>query len=101
MQHLPAIERVQMETTVLDVLVAGHEKAGEIESRVLRSRLVNLTLDWELAALTLDAQRYKSSAQIERESLRESANTYRKCIAELNDIIAHNPANACKAHAAP
>jgi hypothetical protein len=79
----------------------GEDKRSEIENRVLRSKLVNLILDWELAALTMDAQRYKSHAQMERESLRDAANTYRKCVAELNEIIAHSPAQAAKAHVAP
>jgi hypothetical protein len=91
------MERVPLET---DVLAAGHEKTGDIEARVLRSRLVNLTLDWELAALILDAQRYKSHGQIERESLRDCANTYRKCVAELNDAISRSSVHACKAHLA-
>ena len=77
-----------------DVLVAGQEIKSDIETRVLRSRLVNLTLDWELAALTMDAQRYKSHAQIDRESLRDSANTYRKCVAELSEVLSNLP--CCK-----
>ena len=74
----------------------GYEKNFDIENRVLRSRLVNLTLDWELAALTMDAQRYKSHAQLERESLRDSANTYRKCVAELSEIISSAALPSCK-----
>ena len=66
------------------------ERNGEISTRVLRSKLVNLTLDWELAALTMDAQRYKAHEQIERESLRDTANTYRKCVAELSEILANS-----------
>jgi hypothetical protein len=90
-----------METvrTEADARAGGHER-GEMEARVLRSRLVNLTLDWELAALTMDAQRYKSHRQNERESLRDCANTYRKCVAELNDVISHSSAVACKNHKA-
>ena len=42
------------------------DRSGDINTRVLRSKLVNLTLDWELAALTMDAQRYKAHEQIER-----------------------------------
>jgi hypothetical protein len=71
-----------------DPVVGGEERKTDIESRVLHSRLVNLTLDWELAALTMDVQRYKTNTQMERESLRDSANTYRKCVAELNEILA-------------
>lgn len=77
-----------------DVLAAGLEIKGDIEARVLRSRLVNLTLDWELAALTIDAQRYKSHAQIDRESLRDTAITYRKCVAELSEVLSNLP--CCK-----
>jgi hypothetical protein len=66
------------------------DRNGEMNTRVLRSKLVNLTLDWELAALTMDAQRYKTHEQIERESLRDTANTYRKCVAELSEILAHS-----------
>lgn len=72
-------------------------KKYELETRVLRNKLVNLTLDWELAALTLDAQRYKSTGPLERESLRDSANTYRKCIAELGEILSNSSVLACKA----
>jgi hypothetical protein len=79
------MERV---TTAAEASGTHHDRSYEIESRVLRSRLVNLTLDWELAALTMDAQRYKSHAQLERESLRDSANTYRKCVAELSEVLA-------------
>lgn len=71
-------------------------KKNDLETRVLRNNLVNLTLDWELAALTLDAQRYKSNGLIERESLKDSANTYRKCIAELNEIVSTSSVLACK-----
>lgn len=69
----------------------NNERKGDLEIRVLRNRLVNLTLDWELAALTMDAQRYKGSGPMEKESLRDSANTYRKCIAELSDLLAGSP----------
>ena len=81
-----------------DILLAGHEKKSDIETRVLRSRLVNLSLDWELAALTMDAQRYKSHTQIDRESLRDTANTYRKCVAELSEILAHSTIREHRAH---
>ena len=66
------------------------DRSGDINTRVLRSKLVNLTLDWELAALTMDAQRYKAHEQIERESLRDTANTYRKCVADLSEILANS-----------
>ena len=72
--------------------------SGEMNTRALRSKLVNLTLDWELAALTKDAQRYKSHEQIERESLRETANTYRKCVAELSEILANSTIRENRAH---
>ena len=73
------------------------QKRNDLETRVLRNRLVNLTLDWELAALTMDAQRYQFGGPLERESLRDSANTYRKCIAELSEILSTSSALACKA----
>ena len=82
------MERVGLQTVGIASL-AG-DRRGEIETRVLRSKLVNLTLDWELAALTIDTQRYKSQEQIERESLRDTANTYRKCVAELSEILANS-----------
>jgi hypothetical protein len=75
----------------------NEERKGDLEIRVLRNRLVNLTLDWELAALTLDAQRYKASGPLEKESLRDSANTYRKCIAELSDVLSGSAVLAGKA----
>ena len=73
------------------------DRKGNLEIRVLRNRLVNLTLDWELAALTLDAQRYKANGPMEKESLRDSANTYRKCIAELSEVLSGSPVLAGKA----
>ena len=72
--------------------------SGEMNTRALRSKLVNLTLDWELAALTMDAERYKSHVQIERESLRDTANTYRKCVAELTEILANSTIRENRAH---
>ena len=74
------------------------DKSSHLDNRVLRNKLVNLTLDWELAALTMDAQRYKAHAQIERESLRDSANTYRKCVAELSEVLSNSSLLACKGH---
>ena len=75
----------------------SEERKSDLETKVLRNRLVNLTLDWELAALTLDAQRYKANAPLEKESLRDSANTYRKCVAELGEILSGSSVLACKA----
>jgi len=72
-------------------------RTSDVSARVLRSRLVNLTLDWELAALTLDAQRYRANGNIERESLREKAIAYRKCIAELTEVLSASSLLACKA----
>jgi hypothetical protein len=77
-------------------LAPGEDRKGDLETRVLRNRLVDLTLDWELAALTLDAQRYKASGQIDKESLRDSANTYRKCIAELSEALSDSSVLACQ-----
>jgi hypothetical protein len=71
-------------------------KEDDVEARVLRSQLVNLTLDWELAALALDAQRYRTSGFGERESLRDSATAYRKCIAELTRVLSRSALLACK-----
>jgi hypothetical protein len=82
------MERVGLETVGIATL--PNDRRGEIEARVLRSKLVNLTLDWELTALTIDTQRYKTQEQIERESLRDTANTYRKCVAELSEILANS-----------
>jgi len=62
-------------------------ESNYVEARMLRSRLVNLTLDWELTALALDARRYRAVAAGERESLRDSATAYRKCISELTQLI--------------
>lgn len=64
------------------------------ETRVLRSKLLNLILDWELEALALDARRYKSDMQEVREALKHESNIYRKCISEVSSLIA--PANAVK-----
>jgi hypothetical protein len=76
-------------------LATRGESGKDIEAKVLRSRLVNLTLDWELAALALDAKRYRASLS-ERESLRDSATAYRKCIAELTEVLSHSSLLACK-----
>jgi hypothetical protein len=72
------------------------ERKDDVAARVLRSQLVNLTLDWELAALALDARRYKASETVERENLRDSAIAYRKCIAELTGILSASSLLACK-----
>jgi hypothetical protein len=76
----------------------GEQKRFDLETRVMRNRLVNLSLDWELTALTLDAQRYKScGTAVERESLRDSANTYGKCVAELAELLSKDLSAPCKA----
>jgi hypothetical protein len=67
-----------------------------LDAKLLQNKLVSLALDWEVAALTLDAQRYKAHAATERESLRETANTYRKCVSELSEIISACSAFACR-----
>jgi hypothetical protein len=72
-----------------------HERGG-VEARVLRSQLVNLTLDWELTALALDAQRYRAADVLKRESLRESASAIRKCVAELTKVLSGSALLACK-----
>ena len=71
-------------------------RPDNLDARVLRSQLVNLTLDWELAALALDAQRYRAGEFEERESLRNSANAFRKCIAELTEVLAGSTLLASK-----
>jgi hypothetical protein len=63
------------------------EEEGAMDNHVLKSRLINLLLDWELEALSLDARRYRSEAADERESLRRSATLYRKCIADLSTLL--------------
>ena len=68
----------------------GKEPRKDLQTQMLRSRLVNLTLGWEVTALSLDAERYRTSGIGERESLRESAGAYRKCIAELTEVLAGN-----------
>jgi hypothetical protein len=65
---------------------SGHDRK-DVQKGVLRNKLVNLTLDWEFAAMTLDSQRYKSQTPLERESLRDSANIYRKCISEVTEVL--------------
>ena len=90
------MERVGLEK--VGVASLPDDRRGEMDTRVLRSKLVSLTLDWELAALTMDAQRYKAHEQIERESLRDTANTYRKCVAELSEILANSTMRENRAH---
>ena len=71
-------------------------KLQNTDLSVLRNKLINLTLDWELAALHLDAQRYRANGILERESLRDSALAYRKCIAELTEVLSANSLLACR-----
>ncbi len=70
------------------------DDTNEAELRLLK--LVNLTLDWELRALALDARRYCTQSAQERESLRESAAAYRKCAAELTEMLSASALLACK-----
>lgn len=79
-----------------DSETATPKGTDNVAAKVLRSRLVNLTLDWELTALSLDAQRYRTAPLDERESLRDSANAYRKCIAELTAVLSASSLLACK-----
>lgn len=72
----------------IDLLERGETESKENESRVLRNHLTSLVLDWEMAALKLDAERYKAESTAERESLRDSALVYRKCVSELTEIVA-------------
>lgn len=90
-----------MEIAACNERLVRDDGAGGLDARTIRNRLVNLKLEWEVAALTLDTQRYLAHDEKERESLRCSANTYRKCVAELSIIIASTSAAACKAHVAP
>lgn len=69
---------------------------NELELRVLRNKLINLTLDWELEALALDAQRYREAAPDQREHLRDNALAYRKCIAKLTELLNSSSVLACK-----
>jgi len=78
-----------------DELPVNNRISPEMHSRLLRERLVTLALNWEAAALTLDAERYKSQTTLERESLGDSANTYRKCIAEVKELLASAPLLDC------
>ena len=68
-----------------------------LEVRVLRNQLINLTLDWELEALALDAQRYRARVAEEREHFRDSALAYRKCIAKLTELLNSSSILAYKA----
>ncbi|MEW6158067.1 MAG: hypothetical protein AB1813_11580 [Verrucomicrobiota bacterium] len=45
--------------------------------------IFRLAMAWELEALALDAVRYQSQTQSERDTLRDCASVYRKCAAEL------------------
>ena len=78
-----------METALdwIDTMPGDERQKVEMHSRVLRNKLINLTLDWELAALTLDAHRYKSQTTMERDTFRDSANIYRKCISEVTELL--------------
>ena len=64
------------------------EEDSELEAGALKRKLLNLTLNWEMAALTLDDHEYQTGAPAERESLRERAMVYRKCISELSEVLA-------------
>ena len=72
------------------------DHCNHVEAQVLRSRLVHLTLNWELAALALDAQRYRTLAAFEKESLRDSATAYRKCITALTEVLSGSSLLASK-----
>jgi len=74
---------------------AGAQKT-DVEVKMLRSKLVTLTQEWELSALALDAQRYQAPEATERESLSDSATTYRKCIWELTEVLSSSFSWVCK-----
>lgn len=69
---------------------------SESELRALKNKLVSLMLDWELEALSLDAQRYRAAQAEERDNLRESALAYRKCITKLTELLSNSTMPACK-----
>jgi hypothetical protein len=69
---------------------------NQLEIRVLRNKLINLTLDWELEALSLDAQRYRAIRLEDRENFRESALAYRKCITKLTELLNSSPVLSCR-----
>jgi hypothetical protein len=75
---------------------AREDGANDVELRVLRNKLINLMLDWELEALSLDAQRYRAIRPEDRENLRESALAYRKCITKLTELLNSSSVLACK-----
>lgn len=80
----------------MDAGVRAPETQTNVEIRFLRSRIINLTLDWELEALSLDAQRYRTSGAEKREQLRDCALAYRKCIAKLTELLDSNALLASK-----
>lgn len=74
---------------------------NDLELRILRNKLVNLTLDWELEALALDAKRYRESVADQRDHLRDNALAYRKCIAKLSGLLNSSSLLACKTELEP
>ena len=72
------------------------ERRADLEAGGLRAKLTTLALNWEIAALTLDSHRYKADTVAERESLRDSAMVYRKCITELAQILGEVSAKPTK-----
>jgi hypothetical protein len=73
---------------------AGAQSNWEV--RLLRNQLMNLTLGWELEALALDAKRYRAVGSEQKESLRDSALAYRKCIAKVTELLNSGSISACK-----
>jgi hypothetical protein len=61
----------------------------ERENRMLRSRLKNLTLSWELKALAFEAQEH-TKLNAENVILKERVSVYRKCISEVTEILELN-----------
>jgi hypothetical protein len=80
-----------------ETIDSGSDHRDELKI-ALRNRLANLTRDWEEAAMTLEAERFKSQTTLERESLRESATVYRKCISEVTEILTAAPNLNCLNH---
>ena len=80
------MDRMRFSTSYLES--GAEEREAKLEAGVLRKRLIHLTLDWDQAARTLDEYGYKAETSSERESLRERATVYRKCIAEITEVLA-------------
>lgn len=54
---------------------------------VTETGIFRLALAWEMEALALDAVRYRTHIQAECDTLRDRANVYRRCAAELTSRL--------------